>query len=100
MKKLFSILLLSLSSVSIWAEEVDKPIVCDSRERVLRAIMDGQYREVPYWGGVDKTSRYSLLVNKSTGSWTFIQFNADVACILGVGEGSFTISARGIKGQV
>jgi hypothetical protein len=36
-------------------------------------------------------SRYSLFVNEETKSWTLIQFDEKIACVLGVGEASTRI---------
>jgi hypothetical protein len=60
MKKL---LLLLLVSNSVWASsfEMKKPVICDKTEIVLK-------------------------INPSTKSWTIVQFNNDVACVIGTGE--------------
>lgn len=65
---------------------VEKPIVCDTVETVLKTLTGKQYQEQPFWIGVDQTSRYVMLTNITTGAWTFVQLNKDVACILGTGE--------------
>ena len=35
-------------------------------------------------------SRYSLFVNEETKSWTLIQFDDKIACVLGTGEATWT----------
>lgn len=65
---------------------VEKPIVCDTVETVLKTLTGKQYQEQPFWIGVDQTSRYVMLTNITTGAWTFVQLNDTVACILGTGE--------------
>jgi hypothetical protein len=67
---------------------LEKTVVCDKTQNVLDVIINGRYQETPMWGGVDDNSRYSLLVNRETGTWTLIQFTKETACILGTGEGS------------
>lgn len=67
---------------------VEKPIVCEKTKLVIEGLQQGEYKEQPIWMGVDKTSRYSLFANEKTQTWTLIQFNETIACILGTGEGS------------
>lgn len=69
--------------------EMSKSVICDSTQKVLTTLMQN-YNETPIWTGVDaeKDSKYVLLSNLKTKSWTFVQYNADVACILGVGGAS------------
>jgi hypothetical protein len=65
---------------------VEKPIVCDTTEVVIGTLTGKQYKEYPFWIGADKNSRYVMLVNEKTSTWTFVQLNENVACILGTGE--------------
>ncbi len=65
---------------------VEKPVICEDVKVLLPALVGNDYKEVPIWSGKDETSRYALLANEKTGSWTFIQYNKQIACILGVGE--------------
>lgn len=92
MKKLLAILaiipLLTSAQSSSGPITLEKTVVCDKTQNVLDVIINGRYQETPMWGGVDDNSRYSLLVNRETGSWTLIQFTKETACILGTGEGS------------
>ena len=67
---------------------VEKPLVCEKTEKVIESLQNGQYKENPSWVGYDEKSRYALFVNEKTRTWTMIQFNEKIACILGVGEGS------------
>lgn len=70
---------------------VEKPVICDKVEIVIRGLQDGQYQEQPFWIGVDDLSRYTLFTNPKTRTWTLVQFNDRIACILGAGEGSRAI---------
>jgi hypothetical protein len=70
---------------------VEKPVLCEKTEVVINGLLDSDYKEQPIWIGVDEKSRYSIFANEKTGSWTLIQFNEKIACILGVGEGSKTL---------
>jgi hypothetical protein len=91
MKKLLALLVLIpllTSAQSAGPTAVEKTLICDKTQNVLDVIINGRFKETPIWGGEDETSRYGLLVNRETGTWTIIQFNKDAACVLGTGEGS------------
>jgi hypothetical protein len=92
MKKLLALLLiiplLTSAQSSSGPVTIEKTVVCDKTQNVLDVIINGRYQENPVWGGVDDDSRYGLLVNRETGTWTIIQFNKETACILGTGKSS------------
>jgi hypothetical protein len=89
MKKiLFLLVLIPTSAQSSGPVAIEKTVICDKTQNVLDVIINGRYQETPMWGGVDDNSRYSLLVNRETGTWTLIQFTKETACILGTGQGS------------
>ena len=67
---------------------VEKPVICDKTEKVIEGLQKGQYKETPYWVGQDDKSKYALFSNEKTRTWTMIQFNENIACIIGAGEGS------------
>jgi len=67
---------------------LDKTLVCGSTKRMIGELINGEYKELPAWGGEGEKTRYSLLINQETGSWTLIQFDKDNTCVLGVGEKS------------
>lgn len=84
-KLLFSVLLLSPYS---WAQQVlNKEVVCDKPEVIMSTLVK-DYEEKPFWMGKDgqATSGYVLLSNNKTKSWTLVQFNEQVACVLGAGD--------------
>ena len=88
MRKYFLGVLLLPALASAQPVTVEKPVICDKTENVIGSLINGQYKEKPQWIGVDDKSRYSLFVNEKTRTWTFIQFNENIACILGVGDSS------------
>ena len=45
-----------------------------------------EWKEVPFWVGSDADSKYVMMVNEKTKTWSFIQFNSKVACVLGTGS--------------
>jgi hypothetical protein len=67
---------------------VEKPVQCEKAETIIKGLISSEYREQPVWVGQDDKSRYSVFANPKTGSWTLIQFNDRIACVLGAGENS------------
>jgi len=65
---------------------VEKPIVCDTPKIVIETLTGKQYEEQPFWIGADNNSRYVMLVNEKTSTWSFVQLNENIACVLGTGE--------------
>lgn len=80
--------LLSLTCSLANAEfESRKPIICDETKIIVTSLVE-VYLEKPMWTAPSPkdNTRYSLFVNTQTGSWTLVQMNIEIACILGVGE--------------
>lgn len=70
---------------------VQKPVDCADTAILLRGLSGSDYKEKPIWWGVEPgatVSRYGLFVNEETKSWTLIQFDEKIACVLGTGENS------------
>lgn len=67
---------------------VEKPVICEKAEVVVSGLLANDFKEQPIWVGSDEKSKYSIFANSKTGSWTLIQFNSTIACILGAGEKS------------
>jgi hypothetical protein len=65
----------------------DKTIVCGDRQEVIESLVGDVYTESPLWVGNDSMdgSEYMMLINHHTGTWTILQMNATIACVLGVG---------------
>ena len=73
---------------------VQKPVECADTATLLRGLSGSDYKEKPIWFGIEPgatVSRYSLFVNEETKSWTLIQFDEKIACVLGTGENSTEI---------
>jgi hypothetical protein len=66
-----------------------KAVMCADTEKVITALTGKDYKEKPFWMGVDqKDHTYSIFYNKETTGWTIIEFKGKTACILGAGEES------------
>ena len=73
---------------------VQKPVECADTATLLRGLSGSDYKENPIWWGIEPgatVSRYSLFVNEQTKTWTLIQFDEKIACVLGTGENSTQI---------
>ena len=88
MKKILIILLMLPHLV--WAQEpviVEKKIACNWLNLVLENLAE-KYQERPVWVGQQDNTNYSLLVNPKKSTWTLIQFNKEIACVIGSGDQS------------
>lgn len=74
-----------INSVLAEPRTINKPIVCEETSVVLSTLFSSEYEEFPIWMGRDEDSRYSLFANQKTKSWTLIQYDEKIACVLGVG---------------
>lgn len=65
-----------------------KPLKCSDAESVMN-YFNINYQETPLWVGKTTTGTHiTLLVNKDTRSWTMIEYDARMACVLGAGDTS------------
>lgn len=73
--------------------EVEKSVICGPLKDFITGLSK-DFKEYPVFLGADgkDDSKYSLFVNKDTGSWTIIQFNKTIACLLGTGSKGQLIS--------
>jgi len=67
-------------------KEGNKKIICDNTSTLMNALVE--YGEAPVWSGADSQTKttYGVLMNSKTGTWTIIQFDGKMACVLGVGD--------------
>ena len=65
---------------------VDKKVICTTTENLKNALTNISFKELPVWIGKDDTSAWALITNKSTGTWTLIQFDDNVGCMIGSGD--------------
>jgi len=91
MYRLFPILIL-LAPLLASAEpiQINKPVTCENTLLIFQALVE-QAGEKPIWVGKGDgadTSRTVILANEKTKSWTIVQFDKNMACVLGSGVGS------------
>ena len=85
---------ISATALAQESRTFNKPVLCADRDRVIRELTGPKYQEMPVWLGLENSSgdRYSLFVNAETGSWTLIQFDEKIACVIGAGERSQNVT--------
>ena len=66
--------------------DLTKPLKCSDAQKVINYFTD-THKETPVWVGksVHKT-HITLMMNKQTGSWTVIEYDDKIACVLAAGE--------------
>ena len=97
MRKLAVAMILILTSLVICANpeifETEKPITCSDVKTVIEGLSDG-YNEQPFWIGNSQDSKYILMVNPKTNTWTMVQYNDKIACVVGTGNRANQIFLR------
>ena len=96
MKYILLFLALFLTNANAEQFTTKKEVYCDKTSTLIPILKGKDFEEVPIWfgKGEGKTPNYSLFVNQETKSWTIIQFNNDVACAIGSGEGYQMITKK------
>jgi hypothetical protein len=78
-----------LFTTTTFAQEVinlTKGLKCSDAEYVMRHFTE-EYKEKPVWvGKTTNGTHVTLLVNKEKRSWTLIEYDSRLACILGAGD--------------
>ena len=89
MKKVSVALLFCLTSLIAHAQQIidlQKPLKCSDAQSVMNYFKD-TFDEKPLWVGKTTTGTHiTLLVNREKRSWTMIEYDAAIACVLGAGE--------------
>jgi hypothetical protein len=94
MKYLLLLVLLAFGPVAAQSVTVQKPLHCSDTKTLIQSLSGEGIKEKPVWWGIEPgstVSRYSLFVNEQTKTWTLIQFDDTVACVLGMGQASTQI---------
>ena len=66
---------------------VEKPVICGATTVIINEVME--FKERPIWGSQLADSKIALFANAETETWTMIQWNKDVACVIDSGKGYF-----------
>jgi hypothetical protein len=66
--------------------DLTKPMKCSDAQSVMNYFVDN-HKETPIWVGKSvHNTHITLLMNKETRSWTMIEYDTRLACVLGAGE--------------
>ena len=88
MKKVAVAFLFCFASTIAYAIQpftINKPVVCSDVKSMIEFLSGAEFKEIPTWVGKDESSKYILMANEKTKTWTLVQFNDQVACVLGAG---------------
>jgi hypothetical protein len=83
------LLALTLLTTAAYAQEpvkLEKTVVCADAQQVLDNL-NKKYSEVPLWGGHLSQSNVAVFVNAETKTWTIVQWNETLACVIDSGTG-------------
>jgi hypothetical protein len=87
MKNILFALLLLPALVNAEAVRVDKTVVCTKLETMLTEI-SVKYKESAVWIGNKEKSQYVLAMNPTTTTWSLIEYDDKIACLIDTGVGS------------
>ncbi len=89
MKKLILLCMLISTAAVAQPFQAQKPVVCDDYQLVLDGL-EKNYNEKPIWMGKDlkNSNMYILTANEKEDTWTYLETNGKVACVLGAGKKS------------
>ena len=89
MRTILMAFLFCLTSSIANAQEImdlTKPMKCSDAQSVMNYFVD-THKETPVWvGKTVHNTQVTLLMNKETRSWTMIEYDTRIACVLGAGE--------------
>jgi len=90
MRKTITAITLLISSTTFAQEVINltKELKCSNAEVVMNHFAEN-YGEKPVWvGKTTFNTHITLMVNKEKRSWTIIEYDSRLACVLGAGETS------------
>jgi len=89
MRKLLFMLAAMFASISQAQEVINltKQLKCSDAQFVMNEFTQ-KWGESPVWvGKTDNGTNILLLVNREKKTWTILEYNVKIACVLGVGQG-------------
>ena len=88
MRKLLFVLAVMFAG-TIQAQQIidlTKPMKCSDPQNVMNYFAD-KHKELPVWvGKTVHNTHIALLANKETRSWTMVEYDSKLACVLGAGD--------------
>jgi hypothetical protein len=88
MKYIFAALVLISSVAHAQLSEYERKFTCGKTQFVITALTQNA-QEKPVWAGADSQSgtQTMILQNNKTLTWTVVQYDQDMACVLQSGTG-------------
>ena len=77
------------------------PVACsDDFKAVQERIATSEYKEVTRWAGwsTEDNTMFILYTNEDTQTWTLVQTNGEIVCVISIGEQSKTIIQQNDNG--
>ena len=86
MKKIILSLLLAVSTIAC-SKEMSKPVLCMDTKEMFDAIFE-EYREtiLMVFDQDSFPNKIVLTVNPATKTWSLVEYNTEIACLLGSGN--------------
>jgi len=85
---LLSALLIGTTAFSQEAFNLTKQVKCGNAEFVMNHFAE-KFGELPIWvGKTNFGTHMTLMVNKEKRTWTIVEYEAKIACVIGSGESS------------
>jgi predicted secreted Zn-dependent protease len=97
MKYIFAALVLISSVAHAQLSEYERKLTCGKTQFVISALTQNA-QEKPIWAGADPQSgtQTMILQNNKTLTWTVVQYDQTMACVLQSGEG-FRVLTEALK---
>lgn len=84
----------TLAFASDWIE-AHKPIDCGPFQEIVSIVTQkGVEEEVAWIGQAENNSNVALFLNPKTSTWTLVQYNKEVSCVLEMGKSSKTYKPK------
>lgn len=95
--KLAGIILACAAAAVSAQQRLNKEVLCQETRQVV-TILAEEHGERPVWIGKTDSDRdnYMMMVNVKTQSWSLLQLNKEVACLIGSGTG-FDFSTKFVQ---
>jgi hypothetical protein len=89
--KTLIVVLFITASTQLFAQDsevtqMQKNVFCSQTQLVLDSIVK-EHKELPLWASKLSNSNIALFVNYDTKTWTLLQWNDQLACIIEIGKG-------------
>jgi hypothetical protein len=65
--------------------KVEKTVICGTTTEVFESVTK-EWKESPVWTSRLDDSRIVLTINETTKTWSIIQYNENIACVIEAGE--------------